>query len=86
VKRLTLSKVWLLLCALSVVSVVQLRQGWSGQAAGVLVILIAAIKAKLVMRHYMEVTRARRVWQFLYTAWTVAVAATIIIGFALSLR
>jgi hypothetical protein len=78
--------VWLLLCALSVISVVQLRQGWSGRAAAVLVILIAAIKAQLVIRHYMEVRRARRVWQFLYTAWTVAAAMTLIIGFVMSLQ
>ena len=84
--RITPTVVWVLLCTLSIVSVVQLRQRWCGWAAAVLVILIAAAKAQLVMRHYMEVTRARRVWQVLYAAWTVAAAATIIIGFVLSPR
>jgi heme/copper-type cytochrome/quinol oxidase subunit 4 len=85
-KRPTLVVVWVLLCALSIISVVQLREGWSGRAAALFVILIAAIKAQLVIRRYMEVTRAKRVWQFLYTGWTVAAAATLIIGFVLSLR
>jgi hypothetical protein len=78
--------IWICLCALSIVSVVQLKQGWSGSAAAVLVVVIAAMKVHLVMRHYMEVTSARRLWRFLYGAWTFAAAATITAGYVLSLR
>jgi hypothetical protein len=78
--------IWICLCTLSIVSVVQLKQGWSGWAAAVLVVLIAAVKVRLVLSHYMEVTRARRLWQFLYGAWTFAAAATIAVGYVLSLR
>jgi Na+/citrate or Na+/malate symporter len=78
--------IWICLCALSIVSVVQLEQGWSHRAAAILVVLIAAMKARLVITHYMEATRARRLWRFLYGAWTFAVAATIAVGYVLSLR
>jgi hypothetical protein len=78
--------IWVCLCALSIVSVVQLKQGWSGWAAAVLVVVIAAIKVRLVIRHYMEVTSARRLWRFLYGAWTFAAAATITVGYVLGLR
>jgi hypothetical protein len=76
--------VWICLCVLSIVSVVQLEQGWSGWAAAVLVILIAATKAHLIIRHYMEATRARPLWRYLYGAWTFAAAATLCIGYLLS--
>jgi uncharacterized membrane protein len=84
--RTTPAIVWTCLCVLSIVSVVQLEQGWSAWASAVLVIVIAAIKARLIIRHYVEVRRARRVWRFLYAAWTFAAAATIAVGYVLSLR
>jgi len=78
--------VWVCLCALSIVSVMQLELGWSGSAAAILVIVFAALKARLVIRHYMEATRARPLWRILYGAWTFAVAAAFCIGYVLSLR
>jgi hypothetical protein len=78
--------IWICLCVLSIVSVVQLKQGWSGWAAAVLVVVIAATKVRLVITHYMEVTDARRLWRFLYGAWTFAAAAAITVGYVLSLR
>ena len=72
--------VWCLLCALTVLAVAVVETGqWRG-AAAVAVVLIAAVKARLVILHYMEASRAAKRWRFLYEAWNVAVAATIVIG------
>jgi Prokaryotic Cytochrome C oxidase subunit IV len=78
--------VWLYLCALSVLSVAQLEQHWSRWIVPLLVVVIAALKAQLIIRAYMEAGRARALWRYLYNAWTFAAAATIGIGYLLSLR
>jgi hypothetical protein len=78
--------VWLILCVLSVMAVVQLEEGWSHRTASLLVVLLAAIKARLIIRHYMEANRARPTWRILYNAWDFAVAATLGIGYWMSIR
>lgn len=78
--------VWLVLCVLSVTAVVQLEEGWLRTTAPLLVVLLAAIKARLIIRHYMEAHRARPIWRVLYNAWNFAVAATIGIGYLMSIR
>ena len=75
--------IWAVLCLLSMVSVVQLETGWSRRVATLLVVVFAATKAHLVIRHFMEASRARPVWRLLYGAWTFAAAATIAIGYLL---
>ena len=78
--------VWLVLCGLSVMAVAQLEEGSSRTIASLLVVLLAAIKARLIIRHYMEAHRARPLWRVLYNAWDFAVAATIGIGYLMSVR
>jgi hypothetical protein len=78
--------VWVCLCALSIVSVVMIEHGGPTWVPAVLATVIAAIKARLIIKHYMEVTRARPVWRMLYGAWTFAAAAALCIGYLLSLR
>jgi Prokaryotic Cytochrome C oxidase subunit IV len=78
--------VWLILCLLSVVAVVQLEEGGSRRTASLLVVVLAAIKARLIIRHYMEADRARAAWRILYNAWDFAVASTLGIGYWMSIR
>ena len=82
----TPAAVWLVLCVLSVMAVVQLEEGSSRTTASLLVVLLAAIKARLIIRHYMEAHRARPLWRLLYNAWDFAVAATLGIGYLISIR
>jgi heme/copper-type cytochrome/quinol oxidase subunit 4 len=75
--------VWVALCGLTVLSVALVEGGaWRG-AASVVIVLVAALKSRLVMLHYMEATHAAKHWRFLYEAWNFAAAATIIIGYLL---
>lgn len=56
---------WLLLCALSVASVVLAAQSHVGLARMALTLLVAALawaKAQLLLRHYLELPRAGRVF------------------------
>ena len=72
--------VWCLLCALTIASVALAEGGWGRGVFSVVVVLIAAVKSRLVILHYMEASRAARHWRFLYEAWNFAAAATIVIG------
>ena len=78
--------VWAVLCVLSVLSVLQLEEKWLSWSASVLVTVIAGVKSRLVIVHYMEVSRARAKWRALYGAWTFATATVIIAGYLLSRR
>jgi hypothetical protein len=75
--------VWCLLCALTVTSIsFAAAEGWR-ELAWTAIVLTAATKARLVIVHYMEVGHAASHWRMLYAAWTVAAAATIIIGLSM---
>ncbi len=81
---MTPSMVWLMLCVLTLVSMVVIdeNRGWM---ASIVVVLLAAAKSRLVMVHYMEVRRAARHWQLLYQTWVFAVAAAVLIGYFVGL-
>ena len=76
--------IWAITCVLTVLSVAQVQAGWWRWATPVLVVLIAAVKARLIILHYMEARHARAHWRLLYGAWNSAVAAVIIIGYLLT--
>ncbi|MFA7270458.1 MAG: cytochrome C oxidase subunit IV family protein [Sterolibacterium sp.] len=73
------SAVWAILVALTCISVALVEEGLP-QAATFVVVIIAAIKSRFVILHYMEAKHAAKHWKFLYETWNFAVAATIIIG------
>jgi heme/copper-type cytochrome/quinol oxidase subunit 4 len=77
---------WVMLIGLTLLSVALFESGWLGRMSSVLIVLIAAVKSRLVIIHYMEATRAARHWRFLYETWNFAVSATIVIGYLLGLR
>jgi heme/copper-type cytochrome/quinol oxidase subunit 4 len=73
--------VWCLLCGLTLLSVALVEGGWHRSAAPIIIVVIAAVKSRLVILHYMEANRAARHWRFLYETWNFAVTATIVIGY-----
>lgn len=83
--RMSPSKVWWMLCGLTLVSL-WLTEGTYRRAASIGVVMLAAAKSHLVIVHYMEVQRAARHWQLLYRTWIYAVVATIVLGYVLSLK
>jgi heme/copper-type cytochrome/quinol oxidase subunit 4 len=76
--------VWCLLCGLTLLSVALVEGGWRRSVASIIIVLIAAMKSRLVILHYMEANRAARQWRFLYETWNFAVTATIVIGYLMS--
>ena len=73
--------VWCALCGLTLLSVALMEEGWHRSVASIIIVLIAAVKSRLVILHYMEANRATRHWRFLYETWIFAVTATIVIGY-----
>lgn len=75
---------WLLLVAATLAS------GWlthdlpDGSWATGLVILIAAVKIRLVIVHFMEVTWQARAWRLALEIWVTLVTAVILGGYLLS--
>ena len=78
--------VWLLLVGLTLCSVGLFEGGWLGQAAPLVIVLIAAWKSRLVILHFMEARHAPGHWRVLYELWNFAAAATLVIGYLMSLR
>ncbi|MEY2892184.1 MAG: hypothetical protein RJA98_2092 [Pseudomonadota bacterium] len=72
--------VWACLCALTVASVLLAESGRWRSATPVLIVLIAAVKSRMVILNYMEARHALAHWRFLYETWNFAVAATLIMG------
>jgi heme/copper-type cytochrome/quinol oxidase subunit 4 len=73
--------VWCLLCGLTLLSVGLVEGGWRRSVASIVIVLVAAMKSRLVILHYMEANRAARHWRFLYETWNFAVTTTIVIGY-----
>jgi heme/copper-type cytochrome/quinol oxidase subunit 4 len=78
--------VWCMLCALTLLSVALVEGGWHRSVVSIIIVLIAAVKSRLVILKYMEANRAARHWCFLYETWNFGVTATIVIGYVISLR
>jgi hypothetical protein len=57
-----------------------LLAGWAGHFAWVAVLLIAAFKCRVVMREFMELSRAPRPWRLAFDLWLLAL--TLLIGTA----
>ena len=78
--------VWCRLCGLTLLSLTLIEGGWHRSVASIIIVLIAAVKSRLVILHYMEANRAARHWRFLYETWNFAITAMIVIGYVMSLR
>jgi heme/copper-type cytochrome/quinol oxidase subunit 4 len=76
--------IWMLLIALTGLSVVTAeRLAWR-EAATVTIFALAAVKAYLVIAHYMETDRAPPQWRALYPLWAGVIGLTLIVGHLLA--
>jgi Prokaryotic Cytochrome C oxidase subunit IV len=69
---------WLLLCLLSVVSFAVVEGGLVTAIASVIVVAVAALKARIIMVHFMEIKSIPAKWQSMYAAWIVAASVIIL--------
>lgn len=79
--HMTPVRVWIALIFLTILSIIMVEGGLLGKFTSVVIIVLAAIKVRLVILYYMEAIEAPRNWRFLYETWNFSVAATIIIGY-----
>jgi heme/copper-type cytochrome/quinol oxidase subunit 4 len=76
--------IWLILIALTGIAVITAeRLAWR-EAATVTIFALAAVKAYLVITHYMETDRAPPQWRSLYPLWAGVIGLTLIIGHLLA--
>lgn len=71
---------WVVLILLSTASLALFEGNFTSAMAGTAIILLAAIKSRLVILHYMEAHRAKRSWRLLYETWNFSCAALLIVA------
>lgn len=78
--------VWLLLMLATATSTWGIQGGAATSfGASALIMLIAGIKARLVIIHFMDLGHAPWPWRLFFEAWWVVVTAMIVAGFWLAL-
>ena len=76
--RQRISLVWIVLMTVTCVSTWGMsRDAFLPAAATVTIFLIAALKARLVLGHFMELRHAPRGWRLLFEAWVILITAAI---------
>jgi heme/copper-type cytochrome/quinol oxidase subunit 4 len=82
--KISLTTVWLILIALTGIAVgTAERLAWR-EAATVTIFALAAVKAYLVITHYMETDRAPPQWRTLYPLWAGVIGLSLIVGHLLA--
>ena len=75
-KRITL--VWIVLMTITCISTWGVsRDGIPFAIATVAIFLLAALKTRLVLSHFMELRNAPQRWRLLFEAWVILVTAAI---------
>jgi heme/copper-type cytochrome/quinol oxidase subunit 4 len=72
---------FLILLVLSTISWVSVETLTSGRIAATTVIVIAAIKIRLVFIEFMELTNKTQPWRTFFEIWMALVTATILAGY-----
>jgi hypothetical protein len=73
--------VWLILIAAAVSSWVVSEHSIAVKAATSAVVLIAALKVRLIVMHFMELRWRPRPWRILFELWILGVVAIILGGY-----
>jgi heme/copper-type cytochrome/quinol oxidase subunit 4 len=82
--KISPTTVWLILIALTGIAVgTAKRLAWR-EAATVTIFALAAVKAYLVITHYMETDRDPPQWRTLYPLWAGVIGLTLIVGHLLA--
>lgn len=76
------SRIWLVLIALTAASFLVAEQLHVRLLALGAIFVIAALKAELVIDHYMEARRAERHWIVMYMGWVAGVTLLLVWGHA----
>lgn len=73
------TRVWLLLMAATILTTwVLTKDGLPARVATVAIVLIAAIKVRLVLLHFMELLHAPLPLRLVFETWTLAVTGAIV--------
>lgn len=70
---------WVALVSATFVSWAVAEGSELARLAGVLVLIVAAIKAGLVIRHFMEIGRGSQGWEWFFLVWLLAVSLMLVI-------
>lgn len=76
----TAHKVWLALIAMTFVAFLIFEGGTFASLSAFAIVVIAALKSRLVIEHFMEISHAPGNFPLLYRTWNFVVCAIIIIG------
>jgi hypothetical protein len=79
--RLPATRVWLVLIAAAVSSWTISEHSTAVKVATSAVVLIAALKVRLIVMHFMELRWRPRPWRILFELWIVGVMAIILGGY-----
>ncbi len=79
--RLPATRVWLVLIAAAVLSWMISEHSTAAKVTTSAVVLIAALKVRLIVMHFMELRWRPRPWRMLFELWTLGVTAIILGGY-----
>jgi heme/copper-type cytochrome/quinol oxidase subunit 4 len=79
-----LTWVWLVLVSSTLLSFAAAGGGETVRVAGVIVLIVAAIKAGLVINRFMEIGRGSQGWEWFFLVWLLAVGGMLVITSALA--
>jgi heme/copper-type cytochrome/quinol oxidase subunit 4 len=79
-----LTWVWLVLVSATLLSFAVAGGGETARIAGIVVLIVAAIKAGLVINRFMEISRGAQGWEWFFLVWLLAVGGMLVITSALA--
>jgi hypothetical protein len=79
--RLPATRVWIALMAAAVLSWMIAEHSTAIKVATSTVVLIAAVKVRLIVMHFMELRWRPRPWRILFELWIAGVMAVILGGY-----
>ncbi len=79
-----LTWVWLVLVASTLLSFAASGGGETARIAGIVVLVVAAVKAGLVINRFMEVGRGSQGWEWFFLVWLTAVGGAVVVTSALA--
>ena len=79
-----LTSAWLLLVSATLVSWAAAESGATAQGAGMVALIIAAIKVGLVIHRFMEIGRGSQGWEWFFVLWVLGVSGMLVTTSALA--
>jgi uncharacterized membrane-anchored protein len=79
-----LTSAWLLLVLATLLSCAAAESGATAQVAGMVALIVAAIKVGLVIHRFMEIGRGSQGWEWFFLAWLLGVSGMLVTTSALA--